>query len=333
MSPTRQLQMALFCLFVLIAMGVLGYCQLEGWTPLDSLYMTIITLTTVGFGEVHPLSQAGRVFTVGLIMIGIFLVTWVAASLVSLIVSEELRMSMRMKRMQRDIAKLTNHFIVCGHGRMGRQACQDFRQAGVPFVVVDNDPEEIARLGERDILYVHGDATEDEVLQAAGIERARALIAVAANDAENTFIVLTARKLNPDLLIVARSVEQSAEAKLLAAGADRVICPYTIGGRRIAVAALRPSVMEFLETVMHLDSTDLAVNEYLVTAGSPLVGRSVVESAVRQRTGAVVLAVKHVHDSQLDTHVDPEHPLEAGDVLIALGTVEQLEKLAELAGT
>lgn len=333
MSPTRQLQVALFCLFTLIAIGVLGYCRLEGWPPMESLYMTVITLTTVGYGEVHPLSQPGRVFTIGLIMVGVFLVTWVAASLVSLIVSEELHVSMRMKRMQRDIAKLTNHFIVCGHGRMGRQACQDFRQAGVPFVVVDNNPEEIARLSECDTLYVHGDATEDNVLRTAGIERARALIAVAANDAENTFIVLTARKLNPDLLIVARSVEESAEAKLLAAGADRVVSPYTIGGRRIAVAALRPSVVEFLETVMHLDSTDLAVNEYVVAADSPLVGRSVVESAIRQRTGAVVLAVKHVHDSQLDTRINPEHPLEAGDVLIALGTVEQLDRLAELAGT
>jgi voltage-gated potassium channel len=293
--------------------------------------MTVITLTTVGFTEVHPLSDAGRLFTIGLIAFGIFLVTWVATTLVALVVGEELRSSIRMRRMEREISSLRDHFIVCGHGRMGRQACQDFARAGVPFVVVENNPEELERVRECGMPYVAGDATEDSILLAAGVERARGLIAVAANDAQNTFITLTARKLNPELLIVARSVEESAEAKLLAAGANRVVSPYVIGGRRIAAAALRPTVVEFLETVMHLENTDLAVNECVVGERSDLVGRSLVEAAVRQRTGAVVLAIKYTHDGGLDTHLDPDHALEAGDVLVALGTVAQLQELSRLA--
>lgn len=331
MRPVRQLRLALLCLAALIAVGTVGYCQIEGWRPLEGLYMTVITLTTVGFTEVHPLSDLGRLFTIGLIAFGVFLVTWVASGIVALIVSEELRSSIRVRRMERDVGKLREHFVICGHGRMGRQACQDFARAGVPFVVVENDPEEITRLRECDVLFVQGDATEDAVLIAAGVERARGLIAVATSDAANTFITLTARKLNSRLLIVARSVEESAEAKLQAAGADRVVSPYAIGGRRIAAAALRPTVVEFLETVMHLENTDLAVNECVVGEGSELVGRSLVESAVRQRTGAVVLAIKHVHDRGLDTHLDPDHGIDPGDILVALGTVEQLQSLAALA--
>ena len=331
MPSFRQLHAALLCLAVLVPIGVLGYIRLEGWAPLEALYMTVITLTTVGFGEVRPLTDAGRLFTIFLIVFGIFSVTWVATSLVSLIVSEELRSSMRVRRMERDVGKLRGHFIICGHGRMGGQVCQDFARAGEPFVVIENDPEEMERLRECDVLHVEGDATEDAVLTAAGVERARSLIAVAADDAQNTFITLTARTLNPELLIVARSVEESAEAKLLAAGADRVVSPYVIGGRRIAAAALRPTVVEFLETVMHLENTDLGVNECRVEEGSDLVGRSIVESALRQQTGAVVLAIKHVHDSGLDTVLDPHHAIEAGDTLVALGTVEQLEDLGKLA--
>ena len=293
-------------------------------------YMTVITLTTVGFGEVKPLSDAGRAFTVVMVLVGVGVAMWFLRNLVEVVVGEEMRNLWGRWKMERKVGAMEGHFIICGYGRIGREVAAEFARFEVPFVVIERDPDVVRELREAGVLVVQGDATDDGVLESAGVGRAKGLVAAASSDAENVFIILSAKSLNPDLFIVARSETEVGQKKLLKAGADRVITPYAIGGRRIAVAALRPTVFEFLDTVMRGDEVRWSLEEVEIRPGSELEGRSLREADVRGRTGAVVLAVKTA-SGQLLTNPSPDRPLEAGDTLIALGTFEQLEKLGKEA--
>jgi voltage-gated potassium channel len=317
--------------FAIITVGTIGYLVIEGWSLLESIYMTVITLSTVGFREVRPLSPPGQAFTAGLIVAGVGAVTYLFAAISQYIVSGELSGSMRKARMQQRIDALTGHYIVCGYGRVGQQVVQDLLHEHKPCVVVDSH-EDLMHDFPAGATSVIGDASDDDVLELAGISRAAGLVAATGDDAINLFVTLTARTLNPKLVIVARANLSTTEPKLIRAGASHVLSPHTISGRRIARLLLHPSIIDFLEVVMHSGNLELVLEECRVREGSDLHGKTVAEADVRQRTGANVLAVKSQEQGAILTNPPSEMRFEPGEIIIALGTHEQLQTLAGLAG-
>ncbi len=312
--------------------GTLGFMLIEGWSIVDALYMTVITLSTVGFGEVHPLSEAGQMFTAGLIMAGVVAVMYLFGAISQYIISGELTGSLRARHMQSMIGKLHGHFIICGFGRVGQRTALDLIRRDRQCVVVDNRTD-LGGNDDDDLFYVTGDVTDDETLETAGIARAAGLVAATGDDATNLFVTLSARALNPDLCVVARVNDPANESKLERAGATHVVSPYAISGRRIAAQLLYPSVADFLDTVMQTESLDLSLEEYAISDGSDLFHRTVADSEIRGRTGANVLAIRRAEDGRLLTNPPEDMRLETGDILIALGTNDQLRALAQVAGT
>ena len=268
MSPLRQLRLAILSLIALVVLGTAGYITIEGWSPLDSLYMTIITLATIGYREIEPLTTEGKIFTMILIVFGVTVVFWAVAALIEAFVSEEARHALRRRRMDKFISKISGHVIICGFGRMGQQIAKDLQRAGRQFVVIEVNQEQIPKLVEWEIPFLEGNASDDEILLAAGIKRAKGLVTVAPRDEDNVFVTLTARGLNPDLFIVARSIMEPNEDKLRRAGANRVMSPYVLGGRRMSSAILKPQVLDFLDTVTHTEGMELEMVNLTVTAGS-----------------------------------------------------------------
>lgn len=325
----RRLQLTLLTLLIVVVTGTLGYVILEGWPVLDALYMTIITLTTVGFGEVRHLSEAGRVFTIFVILLGIGTVGYGVGNLAAFLIEGRLLLLFRERRMERDIQSLRDHIILCGYGRDGQHAANELRRSGILFVVIERDPEKTERLREEGMLVLHGDATEDETLQKAGIERAYGLITALPQDADNVYVVLTARGFNPNLTIVARASSESAERKLLRAGANRVISPDEIGGRRLASVLIRPEVVNFLDVMMHGDDLELRLEEVEVGEGSAIAGRSIRDCRIREQTGALVIAYRP-KGKPLIVNPPAETILHPGDVLIVMGKEGQIEHLREI---
>jgi voltage-gated potassium channel len=297
--------------------------------------MTVITIATVGYREMGELSRAGMWFTIGLILFGVAAVGFAVSSLTAMIVGGEMRDVFKGRKMESAIAKLQDHYIICGSGVVGREVALELGKAGRRFVVVERNLEASELRSEPGVLFVEGDATDDETLRAAGIDRARGLISALREDASNVFVTLTARQLNPRLLIVSRASEPGTESKLLRAGADRVVSPYQIGGRRMASVALRPSVVNFLDVVTAHGSASLRVEEVAVGAGSPLIGSRVREADIGQRTGAIVLGIQGeaglCHLSSPGASL-ASAVIRAGDILIALGDESQVNLLKELAG-
>jgi len=325
----RQFRLALMALVALIVLGTSGYHILMGWTVLESLYMTVITLGTVGFKEVHALDATGMVFTIVLIIFGVSVVFWAAASLVEAVVGEQIWHALQRKRMGKHISTIEDHYIVCGFGRMGQQIVKDFRREATPHVVIERNPEQLPKLIAQDIPFVEGNASDDKILEAAGIERAKGLITVAPSDEDNVFITLSARALNPKLYIVARSIQEENENKLKMAGANRVMSPYVLGGRRMATAVLRPNVLDFLELAFHTDDLQLMVEELLVEPNARLANKSLGFCDIRNEIGATVLAVKKASGETLP-NPSPDEPIAPGDVLIVLGNPEQLDMAKKL---
>ncbi len=309
--------------------GGVGYWIIEGWSWLDAFYMAIITVTTVGFGEIHPLSPVGRVFTTMLIVLGVASITYAFSALTNYVIAGELGGILERRRMARRVNSLRNHYIVCGFGRVGHQVCIELRREGQPLAVVDADPPSVEQASSQGYPVVIGDAGDDQVLQEAGIERARGLVAAVDSDAANLLVVLSARALNPDLYIVARANLEDTEAKLLRAGADRVISPYSLGGRRIALMLIRPDVVDFLDVVMHDESLELLLEDLTVGYGCPLDQCTIGEARIRKATGANILGLKR-EEGKIVISPEASTVLYPGDVLIALGTRQQLEALAEL---
>jgi len=326
----RNLKAALALVVLLVLVGTLGYQVIEHVSPLDALFMTVITLTTVGYSYIkdNP-SPAGEVFTMCLLVFGVGIVTWAFGTILQFAISPAARDTLRRRKMRGEIGKMSNHFIVCGYGRMGREVSLELRKKRVPHVVVESRPEQVYELVESDIPHVVGDAADEDVLREAGVERARGLIAVAGTDAENTFIALTARGMRPNILIVARATIPETEKKLLSAGANRVISPYRIGGRRLAAAAIQPTIVEFLDVVMHGDNVELAMDELEVEEGSMIAGRALEKSEVRERSGAVIIAIKDAK-GELQTNPAREAVISPRDILIAVGTAAQLHRLEEM---
>lgn len=313
----------------LIILGTLGYHILMGWAFLDSLYMTVITLATVGYKEVHELDPIGKVYTIVLIVFGVSIVFWAGASLVEAVVGEQVWHAFQRKRMDKQIAAINDHYIVCGYGRMGQQIVKDLRSENTPHVVIEMNPEQLPKLIAQDIPFIEGNASDDKVLRAAGIERAKGLITVAPSDEDNVFITLSARALNPNLYIVARSIREENENKLKMAGANRVMSPYVFGGRRMAAAVLRPNVLDFLELAFHTEDLRLNIEELLVGERAKMAGKAIGAFDIRSETGATVLAIKKPSGKTV-ANPSPSEVVDAGDVLIVMGSPDQLENARKL---
>jgi voltage-gated potassium channel len=326
----RRLLFPVLVLVVLLMGGTLGYQIVGGWGWLDALYMTVITITTVGFHEVRPLGTGGRLFTMALALGGVFTAFYAAAGLIRAVVTGEIRTVLGRQRMENVLAQLHDHLVVCGFGRMGRLVCEEFSAAGLPFVVIDRNPGVLEDFSIRNGIPLSGDATADDVLRRAGVEKARALVSAAASDADNLYVVMSARFLNERLFIVARAESEGAERKLVRAGANRVVSPYSIGGHRVAQAVLRPNAMEFLELATRSAHLELQIEETELRGGSPLVGHSLKTSPVRSELGIIVVAIKKP-DGKMVFNPTPETVLEARDVLITLGHRQQLDRLETMA--
>jgi voltage-gated potassium channel len=317
---------------VLLTSGTVGYYLLEeSYSLFDSLYMTVITLTTVGYEEVHPLSPRGKLFTIALLLVGVLTFFYTVTELVRVVISGEVQQLLGRRRMERSLAGLSNHMIICGCGRMGRHVCREFSRQGLPFVIIDRRPEVLRDFDLPHGIALDGDATSDEILKRAGVERARALVTVAASDADNLFITLSARLLNDKLFIVARAEGELAEEKLRRAGASRVVTPYAIGGAKVAMAVLRPAVVDFIELATGTEHLDLQIEETLIQAGSELIGVTLHASRLRQDLGVIVVAIKKAN-GHLVANPPGDAVMEVGDTLIALGARQNLDRVEVLAG-
>ncbi len=327
MSPTRRLLWGVCVLATIIAAGVIGYVVIEEWSFVDALYMTIITITTVGYAEVHPLTTAGQVFSIFLIVGGVSGALYILSIIAVYIIEGQLRTTLGRRRMETKITKLKNHFILCGYGRVGRDIARVFAEEDVPFVVIDKDEESIATAEKNGHLYIQANATSDEGLKEAGIERARGLVVAVGDDADSVYITLSARGLHPDLFIEARASGSEAETKLKKAGANRIISPYSLGARRMAELALRPAVVDFIDTVIRRRGRELQMENITIKHDSALVGLTIEET--RHRTKAAILAISK-KSGKLVANPPQEETIEGGDRLIALGTRKQLVALEEI---
>lgn len=316
---------------LLVILGTLGYRVIERWPMFDALYMTVITLTTLGFMEVHPLSTAGRSFTMALSLGGIFTLFYAATEAIRVIVSGEVADVFGRQRMEKALAQMKDHVVVCGFGRVGRLVCQELSRMELPFVVIERDGALLRDFATPRGIALAGDATSDEVLKRAGVQRARGLVTAAASDADNLYITMSARFLNEKLQIVARAEEEGAEPKLLRAGANRVVSPYAIGGQRVAQAVLRPNVMDFLELATRSEHLELQIEEVAIEAGSALAGRTLEESRVRRDLGIIIVAIKKPAGNMVFNPAG-NAVLEGGDLLITLGHRAQLDRLEARAG-
>ncbi len=325
----REIFVAGLALLFVIVIGTIGYHVIEGMSVLDGLYMTFITLTTIGFSEVTPLSGAGKVFTIAISIFGIGIVAFMATRTAQVLVRYQ---RLQDRFMARKIERLDHHYVVCGYGRLGRRIVADLVDAGHPFVVIERDPERTAWLAEADLLYVEGDAEDDDVLQEAGVARAQGLILTLPEDSANVFVALTAKELHPGLFTLARTNQHKNTQKLLRAGVDKVISPYEIGADRMAQVILRPYVDQFMEKVLHVGALDLRMEEVRIEAGSLLDGKSLAECDFRHRFNAVVIALLHEDTHEWRLNPNPTDPMRAGDILIVLGNLDMIERLRSEGG-
>jgi len=329
MYGKRRLLIVATLLIGLWILGTTGYVIIEGWNVLDAIYMTTISLTTVGYDEVHPLSPAGRIFTVLLIVMGVGFFFYALGILAEAIIEGHLKGLLGKRKMEKIISKLKQHFIICGYGRIGMSICRVLREREYSLVVIENNPSAIQEMGKSNLLYVTGDATHEEILIQSGAERAKGIVCVLGTDADNVYIALTARSLNPGLLIVARADDANAEKMMIQAGADRVISPYEVGARRMALAILQPTVTEFLDLAVHSSAFDLSIEQMEIGFKSSLDGVSLMDAALRQKLGVTVLAVQQSAGGMI-LSLDPDYVIKGGDIIVALGNREGLNALREL---
>ncbi|MEA5115392.1 MAG: potassium channel protein [Geobacteraceae bacterium] len=329
MDPVRHLKVSIIVLALLVTLGSLGFMGIEGWSFLDSLYMTVITLATVGFQEVHPLSHIGKIFTMLLIVFGVSVLGYIVGSLAQIMFEGQFQRIMGRKKVEKQIDALSDHYIVCGFGRMGALICREFAAKPLAFVVVEKIPQVIEKLEAEGYLFLRGDATDDDTLLKAGIKRAKGLISVVASDTENVYITLTARELNPDLFILARSGDEGSDIKLKRAGASKVISPYLIGGSRMAQAILRPNVVDFIEIATGREHLDLQMEEIMIPHDSGFIGENLVSSGFRKETGVMIVGIKKA-SGKMVFNPESHTRIEAHDTLIVLGESSAILKLEEL---
>jgi voltage-gated potassium channel len=314
-------------LFVAVStVGVVGYHVLEDYSWLEALYMTVITLSTVGFGEVRPLHPVGRVFTILLLAGGLGVVFYTMVTVTERVVEGEFQQFFGRRRMQKRIGMLSNHYLVCGFGRIGEVVCRELASKPAPFVVIEQQEERIREAEANQYLVLQGDATEEKTLLAVGVRQARGLFAALATDAGNVFVTLTAKELNPALFVVARAETERSERTLLRSGADKVISPYAMGGHRMAQAALRPAVVDIIDLATHHQSLELQLEEIPVPVSSPCNGAALRDSGLWEQPGVMVVAIKRASGKMLFNPA-PGEKIEAGDSLIALAETPQLKEI------
>jgi voltage-gated potassium channel len=324
----RRVFVGLVALLGVMAAGVVGYVVL-GWGLFDALYMVVITISTVGYGEVRPVdTTALRVHTMLLITFGVVASGYTIGAFLQLITEAEVQRLLGHRRMRQQIESLTGHVIVTGFGRMGTLICTELATAGEPFVLVESSAERVAEIERRGWLYVVGDATEEKVLQDAGLERARALVTAIPSDAANAFITLTARQMSPGLQILARAEHPSTQKKLIQAGANHVVLPAAIGAHRIVSILTNPSAVEFIELVTHRSSLAIEMDEIAIQGGGPFHGRTLREANIGRRTGVIVIAVKRA-DGRVEFPPSGDEPLAVGDSLVILGRRSNLQQFRE----
>ena len=326
------ISLALVLLAMIFVGGVVGYIVIEGWSFWDAFYMTVITVTTVGYREVHPMSRTGELFTSLLLLVGVGTAFYTFTLAATIVVEGGLQKRLGRRRVTRMIDELEQHFIVCGFGRIGTVIADEFTQQQIPFVLVERDPARVQEALERGMLVVEADASHEDTLRKLHIERARGLVAAVGTDAENVYAVLTARVLAPTLFIVGRAETEDAERKLRRAGADRVVSPYAIGAQQMAQTALRPAVVDFVKLATQAGNLDLAMEQIVVTVSSQLVGMSLITSNLRQRFGVIVVGIQRA-SGKMEFNPSPEAVIQDGDQLVVLGRPESLKELSLAGGS
>ena len=318
---------------LLLAFGVSGYILVEHFTFLEALYMSVITLATVGFTEVRPLDDAGRIFTIVLILMGAGFLTYSLIYFSQVMFDPYLIELYRRRRLKKQLGQLEDHYVVCGYGQMGQIIVQELMNHDIPVVVIDSDDSLVIRFREKGILHLTADATEEENLIAAGVQRARGLVAVVNRDTDNVFIVLTARDIKKDLLVFARAGSPSTHKRLLKAGANRVVSPFATGAHHIAQNILRPTVTDFLELALSAEGLELSLEEIVIPDDAVLVGKELMHSGIRSQYNLIVVAIKR-RDGSMIYNPSPQELLEGGDILIVIGPQENLLNFGrEIKGT
>lgn len=311
--------------------GTLGYVLIEGWSAWDGFYMTIISVTTAGYKEVHPMSRRGEAFTSALLVFGVATALYTFTTFMAHLVEGDLHDRWATRRRERMLDELEQHFIICGFGRIGRIIAGEFARQKVPFVIIERNPERVREALALAYLAVEADASTEQVLRRVRISHARGFIAAVSTDAENVYAVLTARLLRPDLYIIGRAETEDAKSKLVRAGADRVISPYHIGGLQLAQTALRPAVVDFVQIATSSDNLELNMEQVKIGESSELSGKSLIDAALRQRFGVVVVGIQRA-DGSMEFNPPPEAAMRPGDHLVVLGKTENLRELAVAAG-
>lgn len=327
----RKLVSALVALVLLLTTGTLGYRIIEGpeWTLLDGLFMTVITLATVGFSETHPLSPQGRVFTIVLILLGAGLMAYLVTTLAQFVVEGGLRDLLGRRRMRERIKSLHHHYIVCGAGDTGWVVADYLRRHQAPVVLVDIEPKTVQSLVDEGFIALEGDATADEILVEAGLERAAGLVAALPHDADNVFVALTAKGINPHVFVVSTATKIESVSKLKRAGVNYVVSPNITAANRMASVLMRPSVVDFLDATLAGDDSDLQMDEFRIQPGSALDNVALKDADLRRRSGAIIVSVKRQGKTMINP--EPTHVFAGGDILVVMGTREQINKMGELA--
>lgn len=322
--PKKILRLTLLLAGVLLT-GTLGFMIIEGVPAIDAVYMAAISVTTVGFREVFPLSTAGRLFTIGFILTGLGIVFYIAQTLVEDTMEGRIRKILGRRKMEKNIARMSGHVIIAGFGRMGEIVCREIGRLGREFLVIEANPDRFAAAEERNYHVIQGNATAEEILKAAGIDKARIFISLLSDDADNVFTILTARELNPDMLIITRALDTINEKKLLKAGANRVVSPYALSSHRIVRIVEKPNVVDFFDVTLDTRNLSLDLEERTITADSEFVGQSLREATLRERFNSVVVAVRR--NGSMRFNPAPDFVFEGGDILILLG---ERDKLGEI---
>jgi voltage-gated potassium channel len=326
-----RLRISLILLFAIIFAGTTGYSVFEDMPVFDAFYMTVITISTVGFSEIKPLSQVGRIITVIVIVSGISVLTYTLGQVARIFVEGELRNILGRRKLEKQISKLNDHYIICGFGRIGTVISRELSDENISFVVIEQDSEKVKQLEEDHFLYLNMDATSEEALLQAEIQKARGIVTAVKSDADNVFITLTARGLRPDIFVLARASDVKNESKILKAGASRVVCPYLLGGKRMAQILKKPTVVDFIDSAMMDSRLGLSMEEAVVGPASELIGKTLIDSQIRQRFGVIIVAIKKPTNEMI-FNPTPTEKLESEDTIVVIGKKEDLERMNEVLG-
>ena len=326
-----RLRISIILLFAVIFAGTIGYSVFEDMPVFDAFYMTVITISTVGFSEIKPLSQVGRIITVIVIVSGISVLTYTLGQVARIFVEGELQRILGRRKLEKQISKLNDHYIICGSGRIGTIISRELSDEKIPFVVIEQDSEKVTQLEEDHFLYLNMDATSEEALLQAGLKKAKGIVTAVKSDADNVFITLTAKGLRPDIFVLARASDVQNESKILRAGATRVVCPYLFGGRRMAQILKKPTVIDFIDSAMMDSQLGLSMEEAVIGPASDLIGKTLIDSQIRQRFGVIIVAIKKP-TSEMIFNPTPTEKLESEDTIVVIGKKEDLKRMNEVLG-